>query len=377
MKNKNITLFLFFIGYYAVGQSVFSLYSEQDTQGSRLKIKSSITVQQFFAVPMDVDATQLGDLDFAVMTPKNHGESIIETIGDNNDLTIIKLLEHPETCIPSMFDDITGIKLDIEGVRVYGPNGDEVYALLNDSDEIANYTIAEQELYSYGLYNSWFGMQNNASIDSIINHFSNEGFTTEWEDGVLLAVNDTLEVEIDFEYLVYEERYFENDTIVLISQKRFSDINGKYIPLQDITIRYNFLPSSGIKYQIGEVKTYNYYEIINNLAESVVVYGSSNGVYSLSSGEGAVFQYQEIEKHNHQLTVYPNPTTEVLHVELPFNITGKINVEIYNIVGQLISRTELIAQKTLNINTEKLPKGSYIIKCSSDKNVASKIFIKQ
>ena len=377
MKNKNITLFLFFIGYYAVGQSVFSLYSEQDTQGSRLKIKSSITVQQFFAVPMDVDATQLGDLDFAVMTPKNHGESIIETIGDNNDLTIIKLLEHPETCIPSMFDDITGIKLDIEGVRLYGPNGDEVYALLNDSDEIANYTIAEQELYSYGLYNSWFGMQNNASIDSIINHFSNEGFTTEWEDGVLLAVNDTLEVEIDFEYLVYEERYFENDTIVLISQKRFSDINGKYIPLQDITIRYNFLPSSGIKYQIGEVKTYNYYEIINNLAESVVVYGSSNGVYSISSGEGAVFQYQEIEKHNHQLTVYPNPTTEVLHVELPFNITGKINVEIYNIVGQLISRTELIAQKTLNINTEKLPKGSYIIKCSSDKNVASKIFIKQ
>ena len=377
MKNKNITLFLFFIGYYAVGQSVFSLYSEQDTQGSRLKIKSSITVQQFFAVPMDVDATQLGDLDFAVMTPKNHGESIIETIGDNNDLTIIKLLEHPETCIPSMFDDITGIKLDIEGVRVYGPNGDEVYALLNDSDEIANYTIAEQELYSYGLYNSWFGMQNNASIDSIINHFSNEGFTTEWEDGVLLAVNDTLEVEIDFEYLVYEERYFENDTLVLISQKRFSDINGKYIPLQDITIRYNFLPSSGIKYQIGEVKTYNYYEIINNLAESVVVYGSSNGVYSISSGEGAVFQYQEIEKHNHQLTVYPNPTTEVLHVELPFNITGKINVEIYNIVGQLISRTELIAQKTLNINTEKLPKGSYIIKCSSDKNVASKIFIKQ
>ena len=377
MKNKNITLFLFFIGYYAVGQSVFSLYSEQDTQGSRLKIKSSITVQQFFAVPMDVDATQLGDLDFAVMTPKNHGESIIETIGDNNDLTIIKLLEHPETCIPSMFDDITGIKLDIEGVRVYGPNGDEVYALLNDSDEIANYTIAEQELYSYGLYNSWFGMQNNASIDSIINHFSNEGFTTEWEDGVLLAVNDTLEVEIDFEYLVYEERYFENDTIVLISQKRFSDINGKYIPLQDITIRYNFLPSSGIKYQIGEVKTYNYYEIINNLAESVVVYGSSNGVYSISSGEGAVFQYQEIEKYNHQLTVYPNPTTEVLHVELPFNITGKINVEIYNIVGQLISRTELIAQKTLNINTEKLPKGSYIIKCSSDKNVASKIFIKQ
>lgn len=377
MKRKGIILFLFLISSSAIGQNIFSLYTEQDSQWGKVKISSNATIQQFFSLPIDVDFSLLNDLDFAVMVSKNHNENVIETINNDNTITIIKLLEHPETCVPSMFDDITGVRLNIDSVSVYGADGGMVYSEANDLDEIPYYTIAEDDIYSYGIYNSWFGMQNHVKIDSIINHYSTAGFVTDYEDGILLAVNDTLEVEIDFEYLVYEERYFDNDTLVLISQKRFSDIDGKYIPLQDITIRYNYLPYSGIRYQISEIKTYNYYEIVNDNGSSVVCFGSPNGDYSIAPDNGTIYQYKEIEKHNQKMKVYPNPVTNELNVELPFNITGKVTVEIYSVVGQRISHSEIVTQNTLKVNTENLPKGSYIIKCSSNKNVASKNFIKQ
>ena len=185
-----------------------------------------------------------------------------------------------------------------------------------------------------------------------------------------------MEIEIDFKHLIYEERYFDEKELSLIVQKRFKDIEGNYVPVEEVVIRYDFLPSSNIRYQISEFTVYNKYEVFRD-NELIARYESEEILYNTGATTGNIFQYEEIEKRNNKLNIYPNPAEDVLHVELPFNIKGKITVEIYSVVGQLLSSSEVVAEESIKINISKLPKGSYVIKCGNEKEVASKIFVKQ
>lgn len=378
MKKIFLMVLLILIGYYTMGQEIFAEYDMQDDIPSRAKVKSKTTILQFFALPQDIDIEQLTDLDFAVMTPKNHREDIIETIGDNNELTIIKLFHHPETCMPSMFDDVSGIKLKAEGVTIYGPTGENVYMAEHELGEYhEDFLFQEEEIHFYGFYNKLFYIdEHHAPIDRVMNYYSEQGYAVELDGETLLAVNDTMEIEIDFQYLIYEERYFDEKELSLIVQKRFQDIEGNYVPVEEVVIRYDFLPSSNIRYQISEFTVYNKYEVYRD-NERIAHYVSEEILYNTGATTGNIFQYEEIEKRNNKLNIYPNPAEDVLHVELPFNIKGKITVEIYSVVGQLLSSSEVVAEESIKINISKLPKGSYVIKCGNEKEVASKIFVKQ
>lgn len=387
MKKIFLMVLLILIGYYTMGQEIFAEYDMQDDIPSRAKVKSKTTILQFFALPQDIDIEQLTDLDFAVMTPKNHREDIIETIGDNNELTIIKLFHHPETCMPSMFDDVSGIKLKAEGVTIYGPKGDKVYASKHELEEYREDFLFhnDEEIHFYGFYNKLFYIDKHYNprlggftfqINRVMDYYREQGYAVELDRETLLAVNDTMEIEIDFKHLIYEERYFDENELSLIVQKRFQDIEGNYVPVEEVVIRYDFLPSSNIRYQISEFTVYNKYEVFRN-NERIAHYVSEEILYNTGATTGNIFQYEEIEKRNNKLNIYPNPAEDVLHVELPFNIKGKITVEIYSVVGQLLSSSEVVAEESIKINISKLPKGSYVIKCGNEKEVASKIFVKQ
>jgi uncharacterized repeat protein (TIGR01451 family) len=78
----------------------------------------------------------------------------------------------------------------------------------------------------------------------------------------------------------------------------------------------------------------------------------------------------EFEEKN-AFTIYPNPANEVLNIQS--NKSQLISkVEIYNMMGQMMYRTE----KTTPINVSGLPTGTYFVSIFSDKGKSTQKFIK-
>ncbi len=64
--------------------------------------------------------------------------------------------------------------------------------------------------------------------------------------------------------------------------------------------------------------------------------------------------------HENEINVYPNPVSNMLHVVLPRQ-SSRTPVSVYNITGQLISRTVPGSEPELDINTSSWNAGMYII----------------
>lgn len=70
-------------------------------------------------------------------------------------------------------------------------------------------------------------------------------------------------------------------------------------------------------------------------------------------------------------SIYPNPTQKFLNIELKDNL-GFVNVNIYNVSGQLIRKAE-----TSSIDVSDLSAGTYYIQVITDQGKATKAFIKK
>lgn len=75
--------------------------------------------------------------------------------------------------------------------------------------------------------------------------------------------------------------------------------------------------------------------------------------------------------NNTSFTVYPNPASDILYVELPDEMSLNSNVDIYDFTGKLIKTTK-INKKSGTINVSAFPKGIYLVKIG---NTTHKVMI--
>jgi hypothetical protein len=90
------------------------------------------------------------------------------------------------------------------------------------------------------------------------------------------------------------------------------------------------------------------------------------GVYLLTPGN---LSTNEMTK-NKEGSIYPNPTSDILNIS---GISGN-EFEIYNAVGQKVSRGKISDQK---VNVHELTKGVYFISIKDKENITRLKFIKQ
>lgn len=78
------------------------------------------------------------------------------------------------------------------------------------------------------------------------------------------------------------------------------------------------------------------------------------------------------------LSVYPNPATNEVIVELPANVKMKIDIQISDVRGVILkSLRKMNASSKLSIDIKGLPKGNYVIKILADKETLVNKFIKK
>ena len=73
--------------------------------------------------------------------------------------------------------------------------------------------------------------------------------------------------------------------------------------------------------------------------------------------------------------LFPNPAQNECTLAFKQELKGKITIEVYNQMGQLVSieeRTDLVPYSLITLNTQNLTTGLYIVKVSNNANAASK-----
>jgi uncharacterized protein YjdB len=74
---------------------------------------------------------------------------------------------------------------------------------------------------------------------------------------------------------------------------------------------------------------------------------------------------QGVDAEAATIKVYPNPATEVANIEISGTVTGLVQMEISNMMGQKVQSATASGNKaTINVST--LPAGSYIVTCYAD-----------
>ncbi len=70
-----------------------------------------------------------------------------------------------------------------------------------------------------------------------------------------------------------------------------------------------------------------------------------------------------VSKEFPKLSCYPNPASTSLSIEIVSNNKGIAPLEMFNMVGELLLKTDIQAQTKVQINISSLPKGVYVIRC--------------
>jgi hypothetical protein len=108
---------------------------------------------------------------------------------------------------------------------------------------------------------------------------------------------------------------------------------------------------------------------LGNLREDVETY--------LGAYEGTVFLTISNINPDGNITVYPNPASSFISLELPgFSIDENTSMKIFNMNGQLVFDTLIKSENDLlNIGINNLSSGLYILKVNTESKLFTERFV--
>jgi hypothetical protein len=116
----------------------------------------------------------------------------------------------------------------------------------------------------------------------------------------------------------------------------------------------------------------------NDGVESLIAINMTNGAIEFSTSMSnqeifAVEMFQantaniiEASSNENKLNVFPNPSSDICHIEIPggFNHLGK--VQIFDLLGNIIQSVEFQNKSSYSIDLKNINPGKYIVKLISD-----------
>lgn len=340
------------------------------SQGPLRQLYYETTLTKMYAVPKDTDINSLSSYDLTNIRSVTNTSNTDMMIDGNRDLTVI-LFNHQMPRFENDYEfEIGKVVTTKHEINMYNHQGD---LLLNNtfSEVDEDFTIHEDAIDSYGL------MPEISISDDLIQTFISMGFTVSTnEDGVLSAINDSIELYYDTQKLIMEMRIFEKNQLQISDWKQYQKIENSIIPKVFVMTTYDTF-TNGIRLQISEITNYNNYTIINSKGETIVSFEEK--ATSTMSHKGAVInQYTETPKKESNIKIFPNPASNNINLEIPLFGSERVKVEIINSLGlTVLALNDVENDNTINIDVSNLKEGVYMIKCSSGKQFKTGRFIKQ
>jgi Secretion system C-terminal sorting domain len=165
----------------------------------------------------------------------------------------------------------------------------------------------------------------------------------------------------------FAQTYKDTTGKIFPEYARFINVsqNAKGYPTK---VLYQALNGTTPVYQPYQEWTFTYYPGDTLVRQKTIKEG--NGSYSEN------YEYCGIptltpttELQTLDFKIYPNPTNQVLNIEIPKNTEGR-SIEIFNAMGIMVSKT-----KQLNVDVSTLPTGIYFVQIKTKNRVGVKRFV--
>ena len=265
----------------------------------------------------------------------------------------------------------------VYGTILYDHDNNVIGQIINEEIN-QDMILEEEEIEEYGTYNRLFS----SSIDEVALSFQEMGILVHYlEDQTLIAITDTMELEINFNQIAYEVRYFsENQMELSVRTEYFKTNNGYIIPLRETQTTYEMLPSD-IPYQISQVKSYLSYSITKGENENIVLemddYGDMGDYLHKSNNDHVIRQYDDVKKREMDMRVFPNPATNQITIALPFYMQENTSISIINTLGSIVLTQQHTKGERITFDISSLPPGIYLIRCMKNNETIQTRFIKE
>jgi hypothetical protein len=223
---------------------------------------------------------------------------------------------------------------DVPGGWVTGnaAGADSLFGYVTSTTTIGNFTFAERR-FTLGTYSPF-----NALPVKLL-------YFTALPDNGKVRLNWHVEQEVDTR--MYEVEKSINGT-------SFSKITQQTSLQKDAWIYTD--------YDVSPVSGWNYYRLKITDRLNRQTYSGVAKVY--------------FDRNIQVVKLFPNPTTEVVNIQLPGSLAGKVTLQLYSSNGTLISSTRP-SSATVQLNVKQLAGGSYFVQVVDGKAVKIYPFVKQ
>lgn len=98
-----------------------------------------------------------------------------------------------------------------------------------------------------------------------------------------------------------------------------------------------------------------------------------NGVLRVFENQSTV-GIEEDGSQADKVRIYPNPASDLLTIELPYDQTGLTELEVFDLMGRSVLRSEIQSSIRSELDVSALSPGQYLLRISNDVNTYSKRF---
>lgn len=337
------------------------------------KVVSYTTLQQqHFSIPSNIEIGQVNSLDFNKMISQDKTVSTEISIDRMNNPTITTIYHVSPRYFNDYENEITKSVTGNGETILYDYNNNEVRRTRHNPDENMEITLRDEDVKKYGIFNDLF--RNNPQL--MYNHLYQMGFDVRYlsSSNTLIAISEELEILINFREYIYEIRYFEEEQFLQSVTNYYQDFHGALIPLSSVTCSTSGL-EGGIQMLTTTVVTYLEYRVVNEDGKDIVHFISKEEIDPKRNMQ--IGSFEEVQKRDLKLKVFPNPTTDKLTVMIPFFMENGSTIEILNTAGVTIYKNEQINGNSCEMDVSSLTNGIYLIRCIGNGEQVTTKFIKQ
>lgn len=359
---KKLTLLLFIL------YTVNSIYSQE----YKRMVISKTQSQTYYSVPRGMDFSQIQDFDLAGMQQEVSNETTYVTIGWDNKVTIERLFDNP------MRHD-----RDIERLAARAVITEERTLLFNDKNEVIHEMpnaeqasmppLKDEMIKHYGTYNNMFKEQ----IDVLSKHFAEMGFkvTQCRSKQTLVAARDTVYMVLDYQNLIYAVRTFSQGKLISEDRMHFHRVDDLIIPLYDVNISYKKMLNNA-PLQVTKILSYLHYKIVDENGNTVVRYDTEPVVEPRSALAAGVSEYDPIAEESFGFVIYPNPSPDVLNIDIDDPDFKVVEVDVINLLGNVVYSNKEVNETQFSIQVSDWAEGVYLVRVKKDDEVKTLRFVK-
>lgn len=340
-------------------------------QNDKRVVSYNTISEHYFSIPYIDGFKKLNDLDYNKMIAQNEEIFTELKIDDQNFPTITKKYLNGMRYENDYENEVSISVTNIQETVLYDDQNQILYRKPNDPNDPFFRTLSDDEIRNFGDFTQMFMVSPSQLMQNLIlQNFSVQYIPNRM---VLIAINNEMELMIDYRQYIYEVRYFFQRNFYFSKTYQYQKFQGYIIPLMEVNIVQDSL-SDQSPYIKTEIIKYKDYQILDENGEPIVSFINKDLVVEKNI---VIKPYEPILQREIELKVFPNPTQSSFFIEFPFYMEEEIFLNISNSLGEIIFQKSYSQNEKVEIDLSAYPNGIYFIKCVCDGISKSTKIIKQ